>query len=131
MRVRANRRRPPAIRRRPRCRRKTDQQFIVAKKKRPGIFGALRRFFKSARSLSRDFGVEDLGLRLAVADRDLAGLLGLGNLTHQIDVQQSVLEDRGLDLDVVGKLEHALEGCLLYTSPSPRDGLLSRMPSSA
>ena len=22
-------------------------------------------------------------------------------------------------------------GCLLYTSPSPRDGLLSRMPSSA
>src|SRR5680860_1724684 len=27
---------------------------------------------------------------------------------------------------------HALiDGCLLYTSPSPRDGLLSRMPSSA
>ena len=24
-----------------------------------------------------------------------------------------------------------LWGCLLYTSPSPRDGLLSRMPSSA
>ena len=23
------------------------------------------------------------------------------------------------------------EDCLLYTSPSPRDGLLSRMPSSA
>ena len=27
-----------------------------------------------------------------------------------------------------GKLDM---GCLLYTSPSPRDGLLSRMPSSA
>ena len=25
----------------------------------------------------------------------------------------------------------ALKSCLLYTSPSPRDGLLSRMPSSA
>ena len=25
----------------------------------------------------------------------------------------------------------AAEACLLYTSPSPRDGLLSRMPSSA
>ena len=25
----------------------------------------------------------------------------------------------------------AYTGCLLYTSPSPRDGLLSRMPSSA
>ena len=24
-----------------------------------------------------------------------------------------------------------LNSCLLYTSPSPRDGLLSRMPSSA
>ena len=25
----------------------------------------------------------------------------------------------------------AVKACLLYTSPSPRDGLLSRMPSSA
>ena len=29
-----------------------------------------------------------------------------------------------------GALRKSL-GCLLYTSPSPRDGLLSRMPSSA
>ena len=29
------------------------------------------------------------------------------------------------------KLEELYEDCLLYTSPSPRDGLLSRMPSSA
>ena len=28
-------------------------------------------------------------------------------------------------------LNEVKEGCLLYTSPSPRDGLLSRMPSSA
>ena len=27
--------------------------------------------------------------------------------------------------------KHRWGGCLLYTSPSPRDGLLSRMPSSA
>ena len=26
---------------------------------------------------------------------------------------------------------HDMRSCLLYTSPSPRDGLLSRMPSSA
>ena len=26
---------------------------------------------------------------------------------------------------------HGVYSCLLYTSPSPRDGLLSRMPSSA
>ena len=31
-----------------------------------------------------------------------------------------VVHDRGVD-----------DACLLYTSPSPRDGLLSRMPSSA
>ena len=29
------------------------------------------------------------------------------------------------------KLNTVCEDCLLYTSPSPRDGLLSRMPSSA
>ena len=38
--------------------------------------------------------------------------------------------------DRLGKSRHTLaeqifHGCLLYTSPSPRDGLLSRMPSSA
>ena len=30
-----------------------------------------------------------------------------------------------------GQGEALMLGCLLYTSPSPRDGLLSRMPSSA
>ena len=42
-------------------------------------------------------------------------------------------------LDVGCEIKHAdydgdnlsITGCLLYTSPSPRDGLLSRMPSSA
>ena len=29
------------------------------------------------------------------------------------------------------RLEVLTDPCLLYTSPSPRDGLLSRMPSSA
>ena len=33
-------------------------------------------------------------------------------------------------LSFTGNLNISL-GCLLYTSPSPRDGLLSRMPSSA
>ena len=30
-----------------------------------------------------------------------------------------------------GEMGYNSFGCLLYTSPSPRDGLLSRMPSSA
>ena len=35
--------------------------------------------------------------------------------------------------DVLSHLSRAVpeKRCLLYTSPSPRDGLLSRMPSSA
>ena len=32
---------------------------------------------------------------------------------------------------VVSAVTEQLQTCLLYTSPSPRDGLLSRMPSSA
>ena len=38
------------------------------------------------------------------------------------------------DLDVQSATKQVIgsySGCLLYTSPSPRDGLLSRMPSSA
>ena len=34
-------------------------------------------------------------------------------------------------LNLVSGIYTPLDGCLLYTSPSPRDGLLSRMPSSA
>ena len=33
--------------------------------------------------------------------------------------------------DIESKTNHDVKACLLYTSPSPRDGLLSRMPSSA
>ena len=32
---------------------------------------------------------------------------------------------------MVRELQYPFRNCLLYTSPSPRDGLLSRMPSSA
>ena len=38
---------------------------------------------------------------------------------------------RNLESRVYAKLSSQLVDCLLYTSPSPRDGLLSRMPSSA
>ena len=45
------------------------------------------------------------------------------------------LELLGYNIDEDVKLEnphdHKHKHCLLYTSPSPRDGLLSRMPSSA
>ena len=34
-------------------------------------------------------------------------------------------------INLYDELRNESKGCLLYTSPSPRDGLLSRMPSSA
>ena len=40
----------------------------------------------------------------------------------------NVLEPREM-WEMVGQVPNVV--CLLYTSPSPRDGLLSRMPSSA
>ena len=40
-----------------------------------------------------------------------------------------VFADVALAQDVAGGVVSNI--CLLYTSPSPRDGLLSRMPSSA
>ena len=44
----------------------------------------------------------------------------------------SALQRTLLDLDHEAQVaEIQREDCLLYTSPSPRDGLLSRMPSSA
>ena len=40
---------------------------------------------------------------------------------------------KSMDIFLNKKPDHycSLNTCLLYTSPSPRDGLLSRMPSSA
>ena len=37
----------------------------------------------------------------------------------------------GIEYRVANKLSLQHEACLLYTSPSPRDATLSRMPSSA
>ena len=49
---------------------------------------------------------------------------GKGNTTHSVPQLESY------DIKVMCTSRKKC-GCLLYTSPSPRDGLLSRMPSSA
>ena len=52
-----------------------------------------------------------------------------GYSTPKIDVRGAIFrEDRAL---LVRESTDGKWTCLLYTSPSPRDGLLSRMPSSA
>ena len=71
--------------------------------------------------------------------------LGPGQLGEVAEVgfvlDDGVVVDDGLGDAVLGvkpEVEHLIKAlhdrlrvCLLYTSPSPRDGLLSRMPSSA
>ena len=43
----------------------------------------------------------------------------------------SVVKGVAVDTQRNDDREECIKICLLYTSPSPRDGLLSRMPSSA
>ena len=61
--------------------------------------------------------------RLAI--NTTVGLLGVIDVANKIGFPKYEREDYGQTLGAWGI------GCLLYTSPSPRAGLLSRMPSSA
>ena len=62
-----------------------------------------------------------------------------GDEYFDIDTHQRLYEPSSIDLDLQISsatlsdrlLNIEFNDCLLYTSPSPRDGLLSRMPSSA
>ena len=60
---------------------------------------------------------------------DLIGVDVGGTFTDLVRLNQSTGKVRLTK--VASTMENQAFGCLLYTSPSPRDGLLSRMPSSA
>ena len=53
---------------------------------------------------------------------------GMRDRFREADVDREALMD-----EIRGAIQEKMKSvdCLLYTSPSPRDGLLSRMPSSA
>ena len=84
------------------------------------------------------FGIFNFLARNPIAQA-IAGLLGFlifwktnnayqrrkGRVQGRLEVSEAVNEKTN---EIIEKMEDA---CLLYTSPSPRDGLLSRMPSSA
>ena len=46
-------------------------------------------------------------------------------------IKSRMIEEKMIILLRQGKVSKWFSGCLLYTSPSPRDATLSRMPSSA
>ena len=72
----------------------------------------------------------------------LEGILSGYNVADSLsyDIKSEFLEDKNICRSKLRKLKtfqvnlwklYKSNNCLLYTSPSPRDGLLSRMPSSA
>ena len=70
----------------------------------------------------REFKIGD---RITVKGSALGGSAGLNDATLEVTAVSSLSEEKTF-------LKIASDDiCLLYTSPSPRDGLLSRMPSSA
>ena len=60
----------------------------------------------------------------------LQDIHGLDARLQELEQQYGLLSEDLYTLYRLGELEQSRD-CLLYTSPSPRDGLLSRMPSSA
>ena len=56
-------------------------------------------------------------------------LVGLANYQYGMSLEQPLVNTlQNIDFN---KEHPAIKGCLLYTSPSPRDRTRSRMPSSA
>ena len=63
--------------------------------------------------------------------KHLFDLIGAGTITPDFLVRKKFEEqNKTLDIEYF-EMSGQYKACLLYTSPSPRDGLLSRMPSSA
>ena len=68
---------------------------------------------------------------LAAIKTSLANTTGVGTRIYRSRAEPMArAESPSLVLEFVTD-EPTVNSCLLYTSPSPRDGLLSRMPSSA
>ena len=73
-----------------------------------------------------------LGLSLGHARKWIRETAGAANTSFPIPVlKSSPSTDATKPIDHHKKALAVWNACLLYTSPSPRDGLLSRMPSSA
>ena len=84
--------------------------------------------------------MKDLGIKDSISVNGAClTVVDLKENTFRVDVVPETLSRTDLGYLAIGdkvNLERSAQlggrlGCLLYTSPSPRDGLLSRMPSSA
>ena len=72
--------------------------------------------------------IRDRYNRSALAEKD-----SLENVIEYFIEQSLITKEKLCEQETIKRKEFdtLVDICLLYTSPSPRDGLLSRMPSSA
>ena len=78
------------------------------------------------------WGKNNLHSSLPIHSFDISQFKLIGIITGGRENKAMVTDPGGKGYVLkVGMLIGKNDGCLLYTSPSPRDGLLSRMPSSA
>ena len=68
---------------------------------------------------------------IALMRDQVAGLIEAGVKAAVLNSTLSASEASAVEARLIAGELDLLYVCLLYTSPSPRDGLLSRMPSSA
>ena len=117
----------------------SNAAFVGKRRMKKKLPGMTREHFQLRLVCDLDEAGE---LELALGDllRPDGSLLPALPLQHQSgDQALAVLDGMGELIVLAIELDSAdrafpvglLERCLLYTSPSPRDGLLSRMPSSA
>ena len=81
----------------------------------------------TARTVAQKMG-ENMGQSIVIENRPGAGGIAAGEAVARAEPDGHTLLLMSNGTAVSAGL---FRNCLLYTSPSPRDGLLSRMPSSA
>ena len=90
---------------------------------------------KGPASMNEDYaastGFDDFGFKSGYKSKTSGVNAVSAGLAAGAAQQAPVEEDFGAKLAEVGANLGAAIGCLLYTSPSPRDPKTSRMPSSA
>ena len=104
-----------------------ENEVLSNKQVKGYIFDGFPRTLAQAKSLDTFLNSINLKINATIAlDVDenelIIRLLDRGKTTNRSDDQ---------DLEKIKNRFNEYNICLLYTSPSPRDGLLSRMPSSA
>ena len=93
----------------------------ITNSKDDAIIGLKKRGFKNLDVLD---SIIELNNNRKKIQQELDNILFKSNTISKDIAKAFKSSNNDIDID-------SLKSCLLYTSPSPRDGLLARMPSSA